>query len=82
MKYRKIPMVVEAFRYGFDPKPEWFTDKTKTLEILTLESFCMIKTLEGEMKGYAGDYIIQGIKGEIYPCKAYIFEEIYEEVEE
>lgn len=25
-----------------------------------------------------GDYIIKGVKGEIYPCKADIFEETYE----
>ncbi|NJA00740.1 hypothetical protein GSQ28_02455, partial [Clostridioides difficile] len=28
-----------------------------------------------------GDYIIQGVKGEIYPCKADIFEMTYEKVE-
>ena len=26
----------------------------------------------------AGDYIIQGVNGEIYPCKADIFEKTYE----
>lgn len=26
-----------------------------------------------------GDYVIQGIKGELYPCKAYIFEASYDE---
>ena len=41
---------------------------------------CIIKTLEGEMKGNYGDYIIKGIKGEIYPRKPDIFELTYEEV--
>lgn len=27
-----------------------------------------IKTLEGEMTASPGDYIIIGIKGEVYPC--------------
>jgi hypothetical protein len=30
------------------------------------------------MKGNFGDYIIKGVKGEIYPCKADIFEMTYE----
>ena len=30
----------------------------------------------------AGDYITQGIQGEIYPCKKEIFELTYEKVEE
>ena len=28
-----------------------------------------------------GDYIIKGVKGEIYPCKPDIFEETYEILE-
>jgi hypothetical protein len=29
---------------------------------------------------YDGDWIIQGIKGEFYPCRADVFETTYEEV--
>lgn len=36
-----------------------------------------IPTLEGDMKASKGDWIIKGIKGEIYPCKPDIFEESY-----
>ena len=28
------------------------------------------------------DYIIKGVKGELYPCKPDIFEETYEQVDE
>ena len=38
-------------------------------------------TLEGVHIVTPGDYIIQGIKGEIYPCKPDIFELTYEPVE-
>lgn len=31
--------------------------------------WCEIKTLEGTMVGNYKDYIIQGVQGEIYPCK-------------
>lgn len=39
-----------------------------------------IPTLEGEMRADPGDWIIQGVKGEFYPCKPDIFEETYDEV--
>lgn len=34
------------------------------------------------MRANPGDYIIKGVKGEIYPCKADIFEETYEAAKE
>jgi len=40
-----------------------------------------IDTLEGVMTANKGDYIIQGVQGEIYPCKPDIFEMTYEIVE-
>jgi hypothetical protein len=39
----------------------------------------IIRTLEGDMTVSTGDYIIQGIKGEFYPCKPDIFKATYEE---
>jgi hypothetical protein len=42
----------------------------------------IIKTLEGEMTVSPGDWIIQGVNGELYPCKPDIFEKTYEPVEE
>ena len=41
-----------------------------------------IRTLEGDMKCSIGDYIIKGLKGEFYPCKPDIFEQIYDELKE
>jgi hypothetical protein len=37
-----------------------------------------IKTLEGTMRADIGDWIIKGVKGELYPCKPDIFEATYE----
>ncbi len=37
-----------------------------------------IFTLEGTMEAMPGDWIIRGVKGEHYPCKADIFQETYE----
>jgi len=40
-----------------------------------------IKTLEGLMEVHEGDFIIKGIKGEFYPCKADIFHKSYTEIQ-
>lgn len=95
MKYRKKPIVVEAFILGTDNLPDWFMDQVtdKTVYLYSdqvvndpfdheRESFCNIVTLDGVMRGNRGDYIIRGIKGEIYPCKSDIFEASYELVED
>lgn len=37
-----------------------------------------IETLEGTMTARPGDWIIRGVKGEIYPCKPDIFAATYE----
>lgn len=39
-----------------------------------------IDTLEGGHIVCPGDWIIKGVKGELYPCKPDIFEATYEEV--
>ncbi len=40
--------------------------------------FLDIVTLEGTLFANPSDWIIQGVKGEIYPCKPDIFEATYE----
>lgn len=85
VKYRKKPVVIEAFRIGIDHIPDWFMNKVSINDILLCNiegnTECEIKTLEGWMHGNYGDYIIQGVKGECYPCKPDIFEMTYELVE-
>lgn len=39
-----------------------------------------IKTLEGDMLARAGEWLIQGVQGEFYPCKPDIFAATYEPV--
>ena len=78
MKYRKKPVEVEAFRYGYDDEPEWFLNSGMVKDIQN--EYCTICTLEGDMRGNKGDYIIKGLRGELYPCKTDIFEKSYEKV--
>lgn len=42
----------------------------------------IIDTLEGDMRARVGDWIIRGVKGELYPCKPDIFSATYEPVSE
>ena len=83
-KYRKKPIIIEAFRFQIDRfAPDWFMDRVKNNTIITYEDgTCNVKTLEGTMKANKGDYIILGINGEVYPCKPDIFKKTYEVVEE
>ena len=87
MKYRKKPVVIEAFQYGIDPRPDWFIDKVSNNDIITyceagLKPYCEIKTLEGIMRCNWHDFVIQGVNGEVYPCKPNIFVKTYVAVEE
>lgn len=81
--YTKRPVEIEAFQYGVDCIPDWFMDKVTDKSIilhkakLEIKGYCEIQTLEGVMRGNHGDYIIRGIKGEVYPCRADIFLQTY-----
>lgn len=86
-KFRKKPVVIEAFRLNERGliKEDWFWDAVTRNDIITHcfgkhepdPAWCEIKTLEGTMIANTGDYIIQGVHGEIYPCKADIFQNTY-----
>ena len=88
-KFRKKPVVIEAFRLNERGLigEDWFWDAVTRNDIITHcfgkhypdPAWCEIKTLEGTMIANAGDYIIQGVNGEIYPCKADIFQKTYTE---
>jgi hypothetical protein len=88
-KYRKKPVVIEAFQWTGGPDreedPVWaciaIKEGTMYFENMgTPEVSLMIKTSEGVMRASQGDWIIFGIKGELYPCKPDIFEATYEAV--
>lgn len=87
-KFRKKPVVIEAVRW--DGKPPTY-DTIQAMESAELDeqvAICiddntlMISTLEGDMTAQVGDWIIKGIKGELYPCKDDIFLATYEPVSE
>lgn len=42
----------------------------------------LIPTREGVMLARLGDWVIRGVKGELYPCKPDIFDATYEQLED
>lgn len=79
--FRKKPIIIEAFRYGTNLFPDWMYKRKDWKAIQGKEyEHLIIETLEGEMRADIGDYIIKGVKDEIYPCKSDIFEATYEPV--
>jgi len=88
-KFRKKPVVIEAFRYTGDLYtngefncPNWAIEAYKNKTFVTHgQGDLYIKTLEGEMLVIVGDYVIQGVNGELYPCKPDIFKKTYDSTE-
>jgi len=95
VKYRKKPVVVEAMQFipidlngdinkhlihavAFD---DWIVANQSDRKCRYVGNTLVIKTLEGDMTASAGDWIIKGVNGELYPCKPDIFEATYEAVD-
>ena len=85
MKFRKKPVVIEAFEVHPDDgltrrlPPMWLVNAMVGGSVKALpDGGLTIGTLEGEMHANVGDWIIQGVKGELYPCKPDIFAATYD----
>ena len=93
-EYVKKPVVIKALQWTGDnlrevttftsAPPDTCSDiakmKWEEYEDLVVNEGLKIYTLEGKMNASVGDYIIQGVRGEFYPCKQDIFEETYSQV--
>lgn len=83
MKYRKKPVVIDAIQFrGADNMSEVDAFMNGQGGFQAWPDRVMIPTLEGLMTANVGDWIIKGIKGELYPCKPDIFAATYEAVKE
>lgn len=78
MRYRKKPVVIDAVQYPAAEYPDWITDAIVSGGVNVHPDSLSIVTLEGLMQVSVGDWIIRGVKGELYPCKPDIFEATYE----
>ena len=93
--YRKKPVVIEAFQMTLERRwdksdwPNWLHEAWNTEGEGSLfidpdhntdrDQFC-IGTLEGVHRVSWNDWIIRGVKGELYACKPDIFDQTYEAV--
>lgn len=80
-KFRKKPVVIEAV--------QWTGKWSDLKELFPIENASLpmdwnretneviIHTLEGDMVASVGDWLIKGVRGEVYPCKPDIFEMTY-----
>lgn len=84
MKYRKKPIVIEAVPFvtgRIDEAIKFLIEAKASFTHDLRYNVIYINTLEGTMAVALGDYIIKGIKGECYPCKADIFIATYDELD-
>jgi hypothetical protein len=92
-KWVKRPVVIDAVRYlgvndddvpQFDcfgePLPKWLHVATVKQIAYVHRHRLLISTLEGVMVANTYDYIVRGLKGELYPCKPDIFEQTHQKV--
>lgn len=83
MKARKKPVVIDYVQFNGRITDELHAlAEGSTCKLRLAGETLLVDTLEGTMNGSLGDYIIRGVKGELYPCKANIFEATYEQVQE
>ena len=57
-----------------------YRKKPVVIHALKMEVPFTVQTMEGAMTGKAGDFLVFGVRGEMYPVDAEIFDETYEEV--
>ena len=88
-RYRKLPVeitAIELTQYGdFVRAVKWVNDNggraVFSPAMQGSDDYLIIMTLEGNMEARVGWVIIQGVKGEFYPCEGEIFRLTYEAVE-
>lgn len=79
-QFRKKPVAIEAVQFngGYESAcalATWSGGEP-------FEDHIVIPTLEGNHRADVGDWIIQGVQGEFYPCKPDIFKMTYEPAEQ
>lgn len=88
--FRKKPVVIEAVQLTRELATQCLIDKEPGPFGLSVSgdyhparrevsrAWVSIKTLEGLMRAEIDDWIIKGVKGELYPCKPDIFAATYD----
>lgn len=95
MRYRKKPVVIEAFQLTKENDlpnadwPQWMHDawNKNFAEVGSLKPYAdsgdlQVLTLAGTVNVSLGDYIMQDVNGELYPCGPDIFWKTHELIQE
>lgn len=85
-RFRKLPVEIDACQFLDSSKAIHAISEMAGIDIVVdyknpAKPVLKIKTLAGTMRASVGDWIIKGVKGELYPCRKDIFEETHEAVE-
>lgn len=83
--YRRKPVEFEAWQIGSYiekgiPQPQWLTNAIGEGRVEVNGAGYVIHTLEGAHTADPKDWIVRGIKGEMWPVKPEIFDATYEKV--
>jgi hypothetical protein len=81
-QFRKKPIVIWAIQFDGTNRAAvdaFVSDATPIIWRPTESMGGWIETLEGSMEFGPADFIIRGVKNELYPCKGDIFEMSYDE---
>ena len=82
-RFRKRPVEIDAYRLPLgDDTPAWLADAVASGKIRPHGGGAKIDTLEGLLTASPGDWIIRGVKGELYSCKPDVFAMTYESAED
>lgn len=80
MRFRKRPIEVEAWQWDgvadYTTAPPWVEGAVVHWGRKSLP----ISTLEGVILASPGDWLVRGVRGEVYPVKPDIFAATYEQV--
>jgi len=84
-KSSKLKKVIESsdttrfkkFPEELDKVSARYTKKPIPIRAVMMAQEFECETLEGVMKGKHGDYLVEGVEGEVYPCNRLIFEKTY-----
>ena len=92
-RWRKKPVVIDAWQFMPAGQCEelpawidrrWFNDSVDAKADVTTghrgTPYMLIPTPGGALRADLTDWIIRGVKGDVYPCKADVFAASYEPV--
>lgn len=78
--YRKKPVEVQAIRWDGEHETLEHITHWNPAVSMAYDGVLYVPTLEGTMICSLGNWIIRGVRGEIYPCDREIFQMTYDEI--